>query len=178
MGNSEQSGNRSQSHDLFRKVCLAIGLCVAVSAEAATQTVTYSVAGVQTAVTDTSSSFVGVAFGTDGDLAWWLADVERTPLDPQPAFITGGTFQLDGHLRDVVGTFSDGGLIIREPTSSCRKETFAVVGVLDLEGGVGEGFFDLTLTHYRLRVGAQCITYFATVEGLVAFTFASNVDAR
>ena len=171
MGNSKQSGKRSQSHNLFRKVCLAIGLCVAVSAEAAAQTVTYSVAGVQTAVEDTSSSFVGVAFGTDGDLAWWQADVNRTPLDPQPASIIGGTFQLDGHLREIVGTFRNG-LILRESTSSCRRETFAVTGLLDVEGG--EGFFDLTLTHYRLRVGAQCITYFATVEGLVAFTLASD----
>ena len=168
MGNSKQTGKRSQSHDLFRRVCLAIGLCVAVSVEAAAQTVTYSVAGVQTAVTDTSSSFVGVAFGADGDLAWWRADVDRTPLDPQPAFVTGGTFELDGHLRDIVGTFTNGGFILRESTSSCRRETFAVTGLLDLEDGVG--FYDLTLTHYRLRVGAQCITYFATVEGLVAFT--------
>ena len=172
MGNSKHSGTRSQSHDVFLKVCLAIGLCVAVSAEAAAQTVTYSVAGVQTGVTDTSSSFVGVAFGTGGDLAWWQADVERTPLDPQPAFITGGTFQLDGHLRNIVGAFANGGFIIRESPSSCRRETFAVTGLLDVEDGVG--FYDLTLTHYRLRVGAQCITYFATVEGLVAFTLTSN----
>jgi uncharacterized membrane protein len=73
MDNSKQGGKRSQAHDWFRQVFLAIGLCVAFSAEAAAQTVTYSVAGVQTAVADTSSSFVGVAFGTDGD----LLEVER-----------------------------------------------------------------------------------------------------
>ena len=154
--------------ELLRSVCLAVGLCVAFAAVAAAQTtVTYAVAGVQTGVTDTSSSFVGVAFGDDGDFAWWQADVERTSLDEPIPEITGGTFQLDGHLRDLFGGFT-GGTIIRQP-SSCRRETFVVTGVVALEGGV-VGAFDLTLTHYGLRVGGRCITYFATVEGLVAFS--------
>lgn len=154
---------------LIRTACLAVGFCVAFTPLAAAETtVTHAVAGVQTGVTDTSSSFVGVAFGDDGDFAWWQAHVERDPLDvtPPPPLIRGGVFQLNGHLHDLLGVFT-GGEINRLP-GSCRRETFAVTGDVELVGG-GVGRFDLILTHYGLRVGAQCVTYFATVEGLVVF---------
>jgi hypothetical protein len=150
---------------------IAVGVWVAFSTGAAAQTpVIYSVAGVQIGVTETSSTFAGVAFSNDGDFARWDALVLRTPLNPDPresvaGLINGGTFQLNGHVRNVLGNFVDG-VILRESTS-CRRETFAVTGTLDLEEGTGG--FDLTLTHYRLRLGSQCITYFATVEGLVQF---------
>ena len=43
-----------------------------------------------------------------------------------------------------------------------------------VEGGIptGEfGVFEVTLTHYGQRVrGGGCVTFFATIEGLITFT--------
>jgi hypothetical protein len=60
-------------------------------------------------------------------------------------------------------------------TSSCRKETFDVTGhVILFDGGIHTGDvgdFEVTLTHYGRRVpGGGCVTFFATVEGLITFT--------
>jgi hypothetical protein len=171
--NRQGWGRDRSMYGALRTICIAVGVWVAFSTGAAAQTpVIYSVAGVQIGVTETSSTFAGVAFSNDGDFARWDALVLRTPLNPDPrepvaGLINGGTFQLNGQVRNVLGNFVDG-VILRESTS-CRRETFSVTGTLALDDG-GTGGFDLTLTHYRLRLGSQCITYFATVEGLVQFT--------
>ena len=74
-------------------------------------------------------------------------------------------------MRDLQGVIT-GGEIVRL-TSSCRKETFAVTGDVLLDGG-GSGEFNGTLTHYGRRVpGGNCVTFFATVEGLFTFTLPS-----
>jgi hypothetical protein len=153
----------------FRRACMAVGLSAALTistAVASATEVTYSLAGVETAFTDTSGSFTGVALSND-DFALWQAVVTHTGLnDVTP--ITGGTFQLDGQVRDLQGVIT-GGEIVRH-TSTCRRETFTVAGHVALVGG-GFGDFDVTLTHHRRRVpGGQCVTFFATVEGLVTFT--------
>ena len=88
--------------------------------------------------------------------------------------ITGGTFQLDGAVRDVSGQFRPGGVIDRLPGSNCRIERFHVTGELVLGGArTGIGLFDVLLTHYGKRIGGQCVTFFATVEGAVTFDFDS-----
>jgi hypothetical protein len=167
----------------FRRVWMAVGviaaLTVSTAAASAQTVVTYSLAGVETGFTATSSSFAGVASSDDGDFALWQAVVERTPFDGNgDATITGGSFQLDGRARNLQGVISNDGVILRQ-TSTCRRETFTVAGHVDLvdETGVptgGFGDFDVTLTHHRRRVpGGQCVTVFATVEGLVTFTLPS-----
>src|SRR5262245_65347849 len=81
-------------------------LAGAASARAAETT--YSIAGVEIAVTDTSSSFAGSALAAD-DFAVCQAVVERTPFDAnRDAVITGGVFTLDGHARDLQGSIVGG----------------------------------------------------------------------
>ncbi len=166
----------------FRRVCMTVGVIAALTvfttAASAQTVVTYSLGGVETGFTATSSSFAGIASSADGDLALWQAVVERTPFDGNgDATITGGSFRLDGQVRNLQGVISAGEILRR--TSTCRRETFTVTGHVDLvdETGAltdGVGDFDVTLTHYRRRVpGGQCVAFFATVEGLVTFTLPS-----
>jgi hypothetical protein len=158
----------------FRRSCLAIGVTVALTifttpAWAQSSQVIYSLAGVETAATSTQGTFAGVALSPD-DFATWAAVIQHEELGGT-ALITGGTFALDGHVRDLQGIIT-GGEIVRL-TSSCRKETFAVTGDVLLDGG-GSGEFNGTLTHYGRRVpGGNCVTFFATVEGLFTFTLPS-----
>jgi hypothetical protein len=157
----------------FRRLCMALSVSAALTVFTtpawAQSQVTYSLAGVETAATSTQGTFVGVALGPD-DFATWAAVIQHEALD-DTASITGGTFALDGGVRDLQGVIT-GGEIVRL-TSSCRKETFAVTGDVLLVGG-GSGAFNVTLTHYGRRVpGGNCITFFATVEGLVTFTLPS-----
>jgi hypothetical protein len=58
---------------------------------------------------------------------------------------------------------------------TCRKETFNVTGhVVLLQEGIptGEfGDFEVTLTHYGVRLSnVGCVTFFATIDGLITFT--------
>lgn len=136
-------------------------------ASAATE-ITYSLAGVETGFTDTSSSFAGFASSEDGDRAFWETLIERTAFDEdRNAEITGGSFRLDGRLRNLAGDVVRGTIVNR--TSTCRKETFIVKGDIALVDG-GSGKFRVILRHYRTRIFGQCVTYSATVEGTVTFT--------
>ena len=159
----------------FRRICVAVSataaLAVFTTPASAQSPVTYSLAGVETAATSTQGTFVGVAISPD-DFGSWRAVVLHEPLD-DTAEITGGTFLLDGQVRNLEGLIL-GGDIVRL-TSSCRRETFSVTGhVMLFEDGTptGEfGDFEVTLTHYGRRVtGFGCVTFFATVEGLITFT--------
>lgn len=160
---------RKLPHAWFRGMWMVVALVFALGSVAAAEEVTYSVSGVETGFTQNSSSFVGVGF-SDDDVASWQALILRIDLTT----ITGGTFQLDGALRDVSGQFLPGGVIDRLPGSNCRMERFHVTGELVLGGArTGIGLFDVLLTHYGKRVGGQCVTFFATVEGAVTFDFDS-----
>jgi hypothetical protein len=146
-----------------RGVAIAIGLVVAFSSVAAAQDVTYEVSGIQTGVAENFSSFAGLGFSDDRDVAVWEAEIDRIDLTE----ITGGVFHLKGVLRELFGVFT-GGTITALPGGTCRMEKFAVAGDLALDGG-GFGSFDVILTHYGRRIGGQCFLFFATVEGTVTF---------
>jgi hypothetical protein len=160
---------RKLPHAWFRGTLMVVGLVLALGSVAAAQEVTYSVSGVEIGFTSDpdTSSFVGVAI-SDDDVASWQAFIQRDDLTS----ITGGTFELDGALRQISGVF-DGGVIDRLPGSNCRMEKFHVTGELVLAGG-GSGIFDVLLTHFGKRIGGQCVTYFATVEGAVTFDFSDS----
>jgi len=146
-------------------VSVATALTVFTTPASAQSQVTYSLAGVETAATSTQGTFAGVAFSDD--FATWAAVIQHEELD-DTASITGGTFALNGSVRDLQGIITDGEIV--RLTGSCRKETFAVTGDVLLVGG-GSGEFNVTLTHYGRRVpGGKCVTFFATVEGLITFT--------
>lgn len=154
----------------FRRVYIPVAVItvltiLTVPASAQAQ-VTYSLAGVETAATSTQGTFVGVAKSAD-DIGTFGAVVLHDPLsDPAPS-VTGGSFAIDGQLRDLQGVIT-GGQIERQG-GSCRKETFTVTGQVLLANGLGQ--FEVTLTHYGTRVlGGGCVTFFATIEGLITFT--------
>ena len=159
----------------FRRMCVAVAVTAALAVFAAPASaqsqVTYSLAGVEIAVTSTQGTFAGVAISPD-DFGTWSAVVRHELLD-DTAEITGGTFVLDGQVRNLEGLILSGDIV--RLTGSCRRETFDVTGhVMLFQDGIptGEfGDFQVTLTHYGERVrGFGCVTFFATVEGLITFT--------
>lgn len=159
----------------FRRVFTAASVIVVltglVSPASAQTQVTYSLAGVETSATSTQGTFVGIALSGD-DFGTWGAIVLHEPLDDSVPII-GGSFAIDGRTRTLEGVISDGDIV--RLAGSCRRETFNVTGhVILVENGVptGEsGDFDVTLTHYgRPAPGGGCVTYFATIEGLITFT--------
>jgi hypothetical protein len=135
-------------------------------ASAQPQVVTYSLAGVETAATSTQGTFAGLAISPD-DFGTFGAVVVHEPLD-DTSLIIGGTFVLNGQLRNLQGQILYGGEIVRL-AGSCRRETFEVTGLVTLVNGeLGE--FDVKLTHYGRRVPGGCVTFFATIEGQITFT--------
>lgn len=162
-----------------RRMLAAWGLAAALAvvlapviAASTSVTYTYSIFGVEYAATDVQAKFAGAAVATD-DYGTWLAVVDHTVLSGGSATITGGTFSYDGKVRDVAGTFDNGGSLTQTGGfTGCGKETFAVAGKLALVvPAAGTGSFSATLTHYRTLLRGRCITYAATVKGTVAFTF-------
>jgi hypothetical protein len=145
-------------------------LAAHVAVAAAATNVTYEVRGVEVYATSTRGVFTGVAWAAD-DYAGWYAVVDHTAFDAaRSATITGGTFELNGHQRDVSGTFNPGGtVLLREAVPGCGREVFDVDGTMTLAGG-GSGVFDATLVHYRRSVFGRCVTYGATVSGTATLT--------
>ena len=165
------------SRRAYMAVAVSVALTVFTAPASAQSSVTYSLAGVETAATSVEGTFVGVAISAD-DFGTWGAVVNHETLD-DTALITGGTFSIDGQARDLSGTIS-GGTIENLRGGSCRKDTFAVTGQVDNlvdSNGIftgGSGVFNVTLTHYGRRVpGGVCVTFFATIEGLITFTLSS-----
>jgi hypothetical protein len=156
---------------VFVALVVTAGLAVLAAPASAQTEVTYSLAGVETAATSTQGTFVGVAISPD-DFGLWGAVVLHEPLDDNVP-VTGGSFAIEGQLRNLEGLIT-GGEIVRLG-GSCRRETFSVTGHVALfQDGIptGEfGDFEVTLTHYGQRVrGGGCVTFFATIEGLITFT--------
>jgi hypothetical protein len=153
----------------FRRLSLAVGVAAALTvfAAPASAQVTYALAGVEISATPYVGTFVGVALAPD-DFGTWDAVIQHTEFDALGnATITDGTFAINGQLRDLHGTISSGAIL--GLGGSCRKETFAVTGQVTLDGG-GSGEFHVKLTHYGRRApGGGCVTFFATVEGLILF---------
>jgi hypothetical protein len=156
----------------FRRLSLAVGVAAALTGFAAPawaqpQVVTYALAGVETAAQPTVGTFVGVALSQDDFGTWKAVIVHDLLSNPTPA-VTDGRFAINGQVRDLQGSIT-GGTILKLG-GSCRKETFAVTGQVDLDGG-GAGAFGVKLTHYGFGLpGGGCFTFFATVEGLISLT--------
>jgi len=160
----------------FRRVYVSLAVTAALTVFAASASaqsqVTYSLAGVETAATSTQGTFVGIAISPD-DFGTFGAVVLHTPLDEPSPLVNGGMFAIDGQLRNLEGLISDGEIV--RLSGSCSRETFNVTGhVILFQNGIptGEfGDFEVTLTHYGRRVrGFGCVTFFATIEGVITFT--------
>jgi len=156
---------------LLLAMLAAIAITAVPAVGLATTTVTYGVSGLEYAASSTAGSFAGAAVAPD-DLGTWRATVVQGALPLNPggtAPVTGGTFGLNGHTRDLAGGI-DGGTITLLTTSGCGKQTYSVTGHLALApSGTGDASFGMLLTHYRLRLFGSCITYGATVQGSVTF---------
>jgi hypothetical protein len=161
--------------DRFRRMILAASLgltLVSVPAIAlATTPVTYAISGVEYAATTYVGSFAGVAVAPD-DYGTWQATIVHGVLPTTvggTTGVSGGSFALDGKVRDLAGSVNSGGLITLLTTSTCGKQTYSVVGSLTLSGGAGSAGVSAVLTHYRIWLWGHCITYAATVRGYVEF---------
>jgi hypothetical protein len=135
---------------------------------------------VEIAFTSTRGTFVGRGLGNAGDRSAWKAVVDHTPLSSLPASITGGRFTMTTLSPTftpdfVVGNFTGGTIALVNPGLGCTNQTFAVTGDL---GSVttsttsgGSGSFDVLLTHYRVRLFGNCVSYAATVTGTAEFAY-------
>ena len=156
---------------LFLAMITAVGVTTVPAVALAASTVTYGVSGFEYAATQTVGSFAGAAVATD-DLGTWQATVVHGPLPVIPGGttpVTGGAFALNARTRDLAGAI-DGGTISLVTTTSCGKQTYSVAGHLTLApSSTGDATFGMLLTHYRLSLFGRCITYGATVRGIVTF---------
>ena len=129
--------------------------------------------------TTTEGHFVGEAVGSlDGA---WSIDVKHQPLHYSPAYITGGSFNLDtfvnGWPRSINGSFVPYSGTVRQLSgfSGCTNQQYSVRGLIrdvGINGGTGSGSFSATLTHYRTSVWwLGCIVYSASVSGTVSLSF-------
>lgn len=154
---------------------VAFTLMVATIASAAT-TYNDSIRGYEYFATSTVGSFAGTA---SGDLPGAFdAQIVHTVLTTT-ATITGGAFTLYTVIGNtaavVVGNVASGTVRqIDTNTHGCRDQHYAVTGTLDnvtVNGtGAGTGSFSATLTHYRVRIGSECITYSASIAGGISLT--------
>ena len=162
-------------------LALALGatLLMAVSA-AASGTYTEWINGSELPnATTTEGHFVGEATGSyDGT---WYIDVRHQDLSHHPAYITGGSFQLNSFVNGwpsaIKGSFVPWGGTVSQVSgfSGCTNQQYAVHGALSgvgVNGGSGSGSFSASLTHYRANVWfAGCVVYAASVNGTVSLTF-------
>jgi hypothetical protein len=75
----------------------------------------------------------------------------------------------------ISGSFTGGTIQVTHRGAGCTNQTFAVNGILDnvgpWYGGHGSGTFSATLTHYRTSIFGSCITYGASVRGMISLSF-------
>jgi hypothetical protein len=162
----------------WRRLIIAASLTVAIGSMPATAVaatdVTYGLAGSEISATSSTGVFIGAAAASD-DIGVWRVTVVHGALPTtvgSSAAVVGGSFALNGHLRDLAGAVT-GGSITLLTTSSCGKQTYSVGGSVAVsQGGSGTAAFAAVLTHYRIRVWGRCITYGATVKGAVRFRLA------
>jgi hypothetical protein len=155
---------------------LAIALAAPASAAAATVSSSYAIRGAEYYATSTQGRFAGTARGSTGDTAAWRAIVDHTPLTTT-ATITGGSATLvTSRLVTIRGQFSGGTVDQTSGFEGCTNQTYDVAGTLanvtrSDTGAVGTGAFDATLTHYRAWIWGRCVTYSATVSGVISLSF-------
>jgi hypothetical protein len=169
--------HRRMSLLIFALALLALS---AAGVARAAQTYTDTITGHEYFASSTDGKFAGRA---SGDLpGYWNADVQHTPLCASctpTATITGGSFELattlNGSYTLVTGDFTGGSVQVTNPGDDCTNQTFAVDGDLGNVGpwyaGSGTGSFSATLTHYRTRIFGSCITYAASIAGMLSLTF-------
>jgi hypothetical protein len=150
-------------------------------ATAAPASTTFRVSGAEIAFTATQGTFVGKALGNAGDRGPWKAVVDHTRLSSLPAAITGGSFTMTTvsaswtTIDAVEGRFTGGTIDVVNPGLGCTNQTFAILGTLGIvatsTSSGGSGQVDVLLTHYRVRLFGNCVTYSATVAGTASFTY-------
>ena len=161
-------------------VALAVSALSTGAVARAAQSYDDTVSGHEYFFTSTDGKFAGRASGALP--GYWNADVQHTPLCGSctpTATITGGSFELatilDGSYTLVTGDFTGGAVQMMNPGDYCTNQTFTVTGDLGNVGpwysGSGTGTFSATLTHYRTRVFGSCITYAASIAGMLSLTF-------
>ena len=154
---------------------LVISPAAAMAAPAAPPAASDSVSGLEYAAATTQGRFVGLASGALPGA--WSVTVDHTPLGTSAA-ITGGDFhlatRLHGTLATVTGEFTAGTVRQLSGFTGCVDQRFAVHGVLGQVGSGaarrGTGTLDATLTHYRITIFGQCLTYSASVRGSLSLT--------
>lgn len=159
----------------------AVGLLVLpAAAGAAPASSMFQVVGTEIAFTSTEGTFVGTALGNAGDTGTWKAVVDHTSLSSLPATITGGSFRMSTvspslSTDSVQATFTGGTISVVNPGLGCTKQTFAVSGnlgsVATSTSSGGSGLFGVLLTHYRVSLFGQCLTYAASVTGTATFNY-------
>ena len=156
-------------------IVAAVALLISPAAAIAAPTSSDSVSGLEYAATSTQGRFVGIASGALPGA--WSVTVDHTPLGTSAA-ITGGDFHLatrqHGTLAVVTGNLTAGTVRQLSGFTGCASQRYAVHGVLDDVGSGaarrGTGTLDATLTHYRMKIFGQCVTYSASVRGSLSLT--------
>ena len=156
-------------------VVAAAALVISPAAAMAAPAASDSVSGLEYAAATTQGRFVGLASGALPGA--WSVTVDHTPLGTSAA-ITGGDFHLatrqGGTLTVLSGEFTGGTVRQLSGFTGCVDQRFAVHGVLDKVGSGavrrGTGTLDATLTHYRMTIFGQCLTYSASVRGSLSLT--------
>jgi hypothetical protein len=155
---------------MFPVVAAAAALLISPVSARATTTYPDSVSGYEYAATSTQGRFAGIASGALP--GGWSVTVDHTPLG-RSATITGGDFHLatrrHGRFTAVTGDLLGGTVRQLSGFTGCVNQRYAVRGVLGDVGfgtaGRGTGTVVATLTHYRLTIFGQCLTYSASISG-------------
>jgi hypothetical protein len=149
------------------------------------------VSGFEFYATSTQGRFAGSATAADanGLTGAWSIVVDHTSLSHclRPyvpcAHVTGGTFSLVvlNPTEAVSGTFNSRAtddqpdvIELVDPGPNCSNQRYWIADGLHNVGASdhrGEGSFGAFLTHYRHSIFGQCITYSATVQGMVELDF-------
>ena len=162
---------------------LAAAALVVPGAAGAALSPAYAVTGVEVGVTPTEGTFVGSGTGSGGDRLAWKAVVEHTALSTNPAtpaaIIPGGSLTAlsfgTGGPAPLTGVFTGGTITYdtaRSSPAACGNQVYDVAGNLALasDAATGSGQFNVYLTHFRIALFGQCITYGATVTGAPGLT--------
>lgn len=154
---------------------------VPTAAVAAPSSTTFTVSGVETAFSSTSATFTGRGSGNGGDRAAWAVSITRTRFDAAGrSTITGGTFTMrtisPTWTTDwVTGTVAGGFVQKIAGFTGCTNERFSVsVSLADVATKTstgGTGSFAGELTHHRTSIFGACVTYGATITGVVTLSY-------
>ena len=149
------------------------------------------VSGFEFYATSTQGRFAGSATGqgASGLSGAWSIVVDHTSLsgcwqrNQTCGRVTGGSFSLvvPNPTEVVRGSFNGqtteeqiDTIVLLDPGGSCSNQRYWIADGLHNVGAwdnLGTGSFGAVLTHYRHSIFGQCITYSATVQGMVELNF-------